>query len=193
MFSRRPVRYAEKIERKRKRNTAFFRVGIFIVLCAIIRVFILQTWQVHDDSMQPRLRKSDIVLVVPYMVFGDRTVFGFAGVPQKNAIVLVSDGAETILPSWRKVEDAVLRFITFQRFSPIAREFGPHFNESSIMRIRDIERGREQDRNQTLYQLSTDVPGNIDRIMSEQEVPATRIKGRVVLRIWPLARIGLAQ
>ncbi|SLM19557.1 hypothetical protein SPIRO4BDMA_51072 [uncultured spirochete] len=191
MFSRRPVRYAEKVERRKKRNKILSYIVIFIILCVFIRIFILQTWQVHDDLMRPALRKADIVLVMPYILLGSKTPVGIAGSPQKNSIVLVSDGAEDIIPYRRKAEDAILRFITFQRFSPISKEFGKDFNVPSVMRVRGIVQKKDGLQSKTFYALATDVQHNADRTLSVREVSAARIKGRVVFRIWPLARIGL--
>lgn len=191
MSSRRPVRYAEKVERKKKRNKTLFRIGIFIILCVFIRTFLLQSWQVRDDLMRPALRKADVVLVMPYILLGNKTPVGVAGFPQENSIVLVSDGAEDIIPYRRKAEDAILRFITFQRFSPVSKEYGKDFNVPSVMRIRGIVQKKEGLQSKTFYALATDVQHNADRTLSVREVSAARIKGRVVFRIWPLARIGL--
>ncbi len=48
-----------------------------------MRLFVLQTWQVRDDLMQPELRKADVVVVIPYILIGGRTPVGLAGCPGK--------------------------------------------------------------------------------------------------------------
>ncbi len=151
----------------------------------------LQSWQVRDDLMRPELRKADIVLVTPYILFGDRSPISLAGLVQENAVVLVSDGAENIVPYMRKVEDAVVRFITLQRFSLIGQEFGKDFNTPSVMRVRNMVQKKGGPHVETYYTVATDVQREADRTSGVQEVSAARIKGRVVFRIWPLARIGL--
>jgi len=190
MFSRRPVRYAEKVERKKKRNKALSYIGIFIILCILMRLFVLQTWQVHDDFMQPELRKADVVVVIPYILIGGRTPVGLAGVPRENALVLVSDGAEDIVLPLRRAGDAILRFITFQRFSPLSGEFGENFGVPSLMRIRNIVQKRDGSQSRTFYSLAPNAQQNVDQESPVQEVSAARIRGRAVFRIWPLARIG---
>lgn len=190
MFSRRPVRYAEKVERKKKRNKALLYIGIFIILCVLMRLFVLQTWQVSDDLMQPELRKADIVVVIPYILIGGKTPVGLAGVPRGNTLVLVSDGAEDIVPPMRRAGDAILRFVTFQRFSSLSGEFGKNFGVPSLMRLRDIVQKKDGPQSGTFYSLAPDAQRNVDWALPVQEVSAARIQGRAVFRIWPLARIG---
>jgi uncharacterized SAM-binding protein YcdF (DUF218 family) len=193
MFSRRPVRYAEKVERKKKRNKILSHIVIFVFICILMRCFVLQTWRVRDDLMQPELRKADVVVVIPYVWIGGRTPIGLAGRPQENSLVLVSDGAETIVPSIRRTVDAMLRFVTLQRVSSLGGEFGENFAVPSLMRIRRIVQRQNGADAVILSTSASDVRQGVDRTVPVQEVSAPRILGRVVFRIWPLARIGLVR
>ncbi len=191
MSGRRPVRYAEKVERKKKRNKALFHIGIFVLLCILMRSFVLQTWMVRDDLMQPELRKADIVVVVPYVCVGGKTLIGLAGQPQENTPVLVSDGSEHIVPFLQRTVDAMLRFVTFQRLSLLEKEFGENFAVPSVMRIQHIVQEKNGIESVILYGYAADDQQNLGRLVPVQEVSATRILGRVLFRIWPISRIGL--
>ena len=193
MFSRRPIRYAEKVERKKKRNKALFHIGIFVILCILMRSFVLQTWLVSEDLMQPELRKADIVVVVPYVCVGGKTLIGLAGQPQENTLVLVSDGAEEIVPFWQRAVDAMLRFVTLQRLSLLEGEFGENFAVPSLMRIQHIVQEKNGIESVILYDYAPDDRQNLGRLAPVQEVPAPRILGRVLFRIWPISRIGLVR
>ncbi len=193
MCNRRPVRYAEKVERKKKRNKVLFHIVIFVFLCILMRCFVLQTWQVRDELMQPELQKADVVVVIPYVWVGGRTPIGLAGRPQENTLVLVSDGAEDIVPPLRRTVDAMLRFVSLQRLSSLGGEFGENFAVPSLMRIRRIVQKQNGADAVVLYPPISDARENGDRIVPAQEVSAPRILGRVVFRIWPLARVGLVK
>jgi len=193
MSGRRPVRYAEKVERKKKRNKALFHIGIFVLLCILMRSFVLQTWMVRDDLMQPELRKADIVVVVPYVCVGGNTLIGLAGQPHENTLVLVSDGAEDIVPFWQRTVDALLRFVTFQRLSLLEKEFGENFAVPSLMRIQHIVQEKNEIESVILYGHASNARQDLGRMVPVQEVSAPRILGRVLFRIWPISRIGLVR
>jgi ABC-type lipoprotein release transport system permease subunit len=191
MFNRRSLRYAEKVERRKKRNRALFYIGIFLFICILIRTFVLQIWLVRDDLLQPELQRADVVVVIPYERIGDKTLVGLAGSPQVNNIVLVSDGAEEIVPSPRRAVDAMLRFLTLQRFSLLSGEYGENFAVPSVKRIQRIVHSGRGVESVILYGSSApDDRQAVDRIEFVQQVSATRILGRVLFRIWPISRIG---
>jgi len=193
MFAKRPIRYAEKIERKKARNRILIYITVFMILCIIIRTFIFQTWKIRGDLMKPTLRDGDIVIVVPCLLFAEEKSIGIAGLPKKGDVVLVGDGSEFILPSIAMIKDSVLRFITLQKYSLLATEFGKTFSLPAVMRIQGIQQEKNNLKTWTVFKLATDSQGDNFSMTGSQIVLPSRIKGRVVLRIWPLARIGKVQ
>jgi len=192
MSGRRPVRYAEKVERKKKRNKALFHIGIFVLLCILMRSFVLQTWMVRDDLMQPELRKADIVVVVPYVCVGGKTLIGLAGQPQENTPVLVSDGSVALSFLFcRGLSMQCCDLSHFQRLSLLEKEFGENFAVPSVMRIQHIVQEKNGIESVILYGHASNARQDLGRMVPVQEVSAPRILGRVLFRIWPISRIGL--
>lgn len=190
MLSRRPVRYAEKIDRKKKRTRIFINIAILIALCALLRSFVFQTWHVRDDSMLPSLHEGDIVLVIPYFFRVRGVPEGIAGSAGVGNVVLVSDGSEYIVSPRQQVLDAVVRFLTFQRYSILRREFGDSFSSPSFMRIRSREEASAGKRGSLVYILSSDRQRSDSREVAVRRVAAERIEGRAVFRIWPLSAMS---
>ena len=193
MFAKRPIRYAEKIKRKRARNRILIYIVVFIILCIIIRTFVFQAWKVCGDLMKPTLRDGDIVIVVPCLLFAEEKLVSIAGSPKKGDVVLVGDGSEFILPSITMIEDSALRFVTLQKYSLLESEFGKTFGLPAVMRIQGIQQEKNNLKTSTVFKLATDSQSDKGRMTGSQIVLPSRIKGRVVLRIWPLARIGKVQ
>jgi hypothetical protein len=143
--------------------------------------------------MKPTLRDGDIVIVVPCLLFAEEKPISIAGLPKKGDVVLVGDGSEFILPSIAMIKDSVLRFITLQKYSLLATEFGKTFSLPAVMRIQGIQQEKNNLKTWTVFKLATDSQGDNFSMTGSQIVLPSRIKGRVVLRIWPLARIGKVQ
>jgi len=61
------------------------------------------------------------------------------------------------------------------------------------MRIQGIQQEKNNLKTSTVFKLATDSQSDKGRMTGSQIVLPSRIKGRVVLRIWPLARIGKVQ
>lgn len=192
-MSRRPVRYAEKIDRKKRRTRVLLNIAILIVFCALLRSFVAQTWRVADDAMLPSLRYGDVVLVVPYVVRLKGVPSGLAGSPAPGNVVLVDDGASALLSPLQRVSDTVLRFVTFQRLSILRAQYGESFSQSFFMRVRsadnaDIASGAGSD--SAPYLLASDRRATGTRSAPVLRVSASRIEGRAIFRIWPLSAIG---
>jgi len=184
------VRYAERIDRSKKRARIIINVAILIVLCAVARSFLIQTWRVEDDAMVPSLRRGDIVLAVPYVLRIGGVPEGLAGAVRVGDVVLVSDGFELLVPPRQRFADAALRFLTFQRLSILKNAYGDSFSVPSFMRVRSIENASAERKRQLVVALSSDQQSSGVRAAKLRLVVAPQIKGRAIFRIWPLSAIG---
>jgi len=154
---------------------------------------VFQTWKVRGELMKPTLRDGDIVIVLPCLSFSDKMLISLAGIPQKGDVVLVEDGSESIVPTMTMIEDSALRFMTLQKYSLLAAEFGKGFGLPTVMRIQSIQHDKDISKSQPVYRLATDCQSDKNFMTGDRIVPPSLIKGRVVLKIWPLARIGKVQ
>ena len=184
------MRYAEKIDRSKKRTRIIVNIAILIVLCALARSFVFQTWRVADDAMAPSLHQGDIVLAVPYLLRFGGVPQGLAGAARIGNVVLVSDGSESIVPAHQRLADAALRFLTFQRLSILKNKYGDSFSVPIFMRVHSIEGSPAKGRSAFTFGVSGDRQDSDTRATKLILVSASRIEGRAIFRIWPLSAFG---
>ncbi len=193
MLSRRPVRYAEKIDRSKKRARIITNIAILIVLCLVARSLVTQTWRIENDAMVPSLHKGDIVLVVPYVLRIKGMPEGLAGGASIGDVVLISDGYELIVPARQRFVDAAIRFLTFQRLSILKNEYGDSFSVPTFMRVSSIEDNSTNEKKDLTFILSNDQQDPGTRATKLRLVSSSLIKGKAIFRIWPLSAIGPVQ
>lgn len=191
MASGRPVRYSEKIYQKQRRHKIIFYAFFVVIFCIFIRFLIMQTWRVKDDVLSPSLRAGDIVLVSPYFMRLNAQPAGILGSPRPGDIVLVSDSTESIVPSLFNTQDAILRFLTLQRFSIVHYKFGDDFGRFSFHRIDAIERTTNSPENKVAYRLWSDEFQEDTRTIPERYVKSSRLAGKVFFRLWPISSLGI--
>lgn len=190
MFARRPVRYAEKVERKKNRLRAIWFVVVFIILSSFIRGVVIQSWQIRDQTMNPSLVVGDVVLAVPFWSIFSSAPFSFSGPLHQGDLVLVDDGASEVTPPALLTADAVLRFFTLQRFSILEAQYGRNFGVPEVMRIKSIIRENRENKRVILYTLEYDARRMSADAPADKEVQASRIRAKLVFRIWPIRRVG---
>lgn len=190
MFSRKPVRYAEKVERKKHRMRVIWFIVLFVILSSLVRSVIIQSWQIRDQAMSPSLVVGDVVLAIPLWSVFSSVPFSFSGPLHQGDLVLVDDGASRVTPSALLAVDAILRFFTFQRFSILEAQYGRNFGLPDVMRIKSIIRKNRDNKPAVFYILEHDTGKTSAGAPADSEVQASRIRAKLVFRIWPIRRVG---
>jgi len=57
--------YTEKVLLARKRRKTLVRIVLFLIILALVRSFLLQSYLLEDDAMAPSFVKNDRVFVTP--------------------------------------------------------------------------------------------------------------------------------
>jgi len=190
MFTRRPIRYAERVERKKNRLRAIWFVAVFIVLSSFIRGVVIQSWQIRNQTMNPSLVVGDVVLAVPFWSVFSSAPLSFSGPLHQGDLVLVDDGASEVTPPALRAIDAMLRFFALQRFSILEAQYGSNFGVPEVKRIKSITRENRENKRVILYTLESDARRISADAPPDKDVQASRIRARLVFRIWPIRRIG---
>jgi signal peptidase I len=129
--------YTERILAARKRRKALARAVLVLVIAACARSFLAQAYAIDTASMQPALSKGDIVVSFP-MPAGATTIFG--KLPRltdvKRGELVLVDPAPVPTERWAfRALDILARFLTFQRYSPMARRYGADAVRKSVYRV----------------------------------------------------------
>lgn len=117
-FSRRRS-YSEKVLLARKRRKIAGKVLLALLVIAFIRAFFVQSYRVNDDSMAPSLLAGDQVFASPLLCGPEFLGFKLPALsqPYRGEMVLVSRGSDPFESGWATFGGAILRFLSFQRFS----------------------------------------------------------------------------
>lgn len=190
MVARRPVRYAERVQKKRDRLRVLLFVAVFIILSFFIRSFVFQSWQIRDQTMSPYLVAGDVVLAVPFWSIFSSAPFSLSGPLHQGDFVLVDDRASEVTPFALLAVDAVLRFFSLQRFSILEAQYGKNFGVPEVMRIKSIELESKGDRHIVVYTLESDTRPISVAAFADTKIEASRVRAKLVFRIWPIKRIG---
>jgi len=129
--------YTERILAARKRRKALARALLVLVIVACVRSFFAQAYKIDATSMQPALSMGDIVISFP-MPAGAVTIFG--KLPRltdvKRGELVLVDPAPVPTERWAfRAWDILARFLTLQRYSPMARRYGKDAARKSVYRV----------------------------------------------------------
>jgi signal peptidase I len=129
--------YTEKVLKARKRRGTAGRVLALILIIAAVHSFLIRAYRISTDTMAPGLAKGDLVLASP-LLGGISTVFGKLPplVPlSRGCLVVVRP--ETARPDGPalKAWDSLVRFLSFQRISPIASRWGEELTRPGLYRV----------------------------------------------------------
>lgn len=129
--------YTERILAARRRRKAAARAILVLVIIACVRGFLAQAYAVDTASMQPALSMGDVVLSFPLPV-GAVTIFG--KLPRLTDIgrgeLLIVDPAPVPTERWAfRAWDSIARFLTLQRYSPMARRYGRDAALKGVYRV----------------------------------------------------------
>lgn len=110
---------------------------LVLVIVACVRAFLAQVYTINSASMRPALSAGDVVISFPLPV-GATTIFG--KLPRltdiKRGELLVIDPAPVPTERWAfRAWDSVARFLTLQRFSPMARRYGKDAVLKGVYRV----------------------------------------------------------
>lgn len=129
--------YTERVLAARRRRKAVARAVLVLVIVACVRSFLAQAYTIDTTSMQPALSKGDVVISFP-MPAGATTVFG--KLPRltdvKRGELVLVDPAPVPTERWAfRAWDVLARFLTLQRYSPMARRYGIEAVKKSVFRV----------------------------------------------------------
>lgn len=188
-MNRRPVRYSEKVERKRRRIRACLWIMLFMLLSAGIRTFIFQSWRITDASLSPALQPGDVVIGFPYFMMIGGNPLSISGSPREGDLVLVANSPSKTVPPFLRFADILIRFLSLQRISPLEMRYGLMTSAPYPARIQ-----RNIDKYPREYEVQVNekpLGARLKGIFPAGAVPASSLKAHLVLRIWPPARAGL--
>ena len=129
--------FTEKVLLSRKRRKILGKVLLVILCISVARAFFLQSYRVSSTLMEPGLVQGDIVLSFPFPL-GASTLFGKlppVDTPKRGELILVRPEAMPLQSGWLGVWDAIVRFFTLQRVSPLALRYGEGLALPGIYRI----------------------------------------------------------
>ena len=118
--------YTEKIFSRRRKRRVAARILVLVLIVGFVRAFLLRTYHIGTDSMEPSLSEGDRVLASP-IVSG--AVLWFGTLPplvpfNRGDLVIVSPSELNSKGLFFSLWDSVERFFTLQRSSPARRRFG---------------------------------------------------------------------
>ncbi|MCX7026292.1 MAG: S26 family signal peptidase [Spirochaetes bacterium] len=129
--------FAEKVLSARKRRRTAGRVLAILLIAAASQTFLLRAYRVSTNTMIPGLEKGDIVLSAP-LLGGIATIFGTL----PSLLPLARGSLVVVLPETphaqgliQKAWDSLVRFLSFQRFSPLAARTGEEPATPGLYRI----------------------------------------------------------
>ncbi|MCE5257157.1 MAG: S26 family signal peptidase, partial [Spirochaetaceae bacterium] len=118
--------YSEKVLAARKRRKTVGEIVLVLLILAFVRSFLLQSYRIDDNSMLPGLQKGDHVFSSPFLHGPD--FFGMRlpalSKPYRGEMVLVRSSSDPHASGWSRFWDSILRFFSFQRYSPLDRAYG---------------------------------------------------------------------
>ncbi|TXT43117.1 MAG: signal peptidase I [Spirochaetes bacterium] len=129
--------YTEKIFSRRRKRKVVARILVLLLLVGFVRAFLLRTYHVGTDSMEPSLSEGDRLLASP-IVSGAALWFGtlppLAGF-DRGDLVIVSPTDPNSNGFLFSLWDSLERFFTLQHSSPARRRFGSESIIPGIYRI----------------------------------------------------------
>ncbi len=137
MMGGRRKSYTEKVLSRRRRRKALARALSLLLMVGLVRTFLLRSYRIGTDTMEPSLREGDRVLTSP--IFSGASLW-FGMLPpmaplRRGDLVIVAPTDKspygTIFSAW----DSLARFVTFQRWSPLRGRFGNETTVPGIYRI----------------------------------------------------------
>ncbi len=129
--------YTERVMAARKRRKILAQALLILVIVACVRGFLAQAYSIDSNSMQPALSTGDVVLSFPLPV-GAVTIFGklprFTDIARGELVIV--DPAPVPTERWAfRTWDSLVRFLTLQRFSPMARRYGKDAALKGVYRV----------------------------------------------------------
>ncbi|MCE1195830.1 S26 family signal peptidase [bacterium] len=129
--------YTERLLAARKRRKTLAKALLVLLIVACARTFLAQAYTISSTSMRPALSMGDVVISFPLPV-GASTIFG--KLPRLTDIgrgeLLVVDAAPIPTERWVfRAWDSVARFLTLQRYSPMARRYGEDAVRKGVYRV----------------------------------------------------------
>ena len=140
----------------RKRRRTVGRILALILIAAATHSFLLRAYRVSTDMMAPGLERGDLVLASP-LLGGISTIFG--KLPPllslgRGSLVVVQP--ETTRPdgSALKAWDSLVRFLSFQHISPLAKVRGADLTVPGLYRVLGLPGDRLR-RKEAGYEIKT--------------------------------------
>ncbi|MDR2808664.1 MAG: signal peptidase I [Spirochaetaceae bacterium] len=127
LFRRRP-KYASYKEGKNKRHKVLQTLAyilVFFVIYLSLNTFILSTWLLESNGMQPQLHGGDRFIIISRTIQSVLVAISSSqtSIPwQRGNVVLIDKAAEKSTPLLLRLADTVVRFFTVQQITLISNE-----------------------------------------------------------------------